>query len=66
MEKGRLYVQPQPIYNAGGEFCQPLCRGTFAVVLVPWVNAVLDAVADQGVVDAHVAMAKESFSFTRS
>lgn len=37
----------------------------FAVILVPRVNAVLDAIADQGVVDAHVTMAKESFSLTR-
>lgn len=45
---------------------QPLCQPTFAVILVPWVNTVLDTVADQGVVDAHVAMAKESSTFTRS
>lgn len=45
---------------------QPSCQGTFAVILVPRVNTVLDTVADQGVVDAHVAMAKESFCLTRS
>lgn len=46
--------------NDGGEEC------TFAVVLVPGVHAVLDAVADQRVVDAHVAVAEECVSFTRS
>lgn len=50
---------------AGGEFLS-LSLGTFAVILIPWVNTVLDTVADQGVVDAHVAMAKESISFTWS
>lgn len=36
------------------------------MIFIPWVNTVLDTVADQGVVDAHVAMAKESVSFTWS
>lgn len=39
---------------------------TFAVILIPRVNTVLDAVADQGVVDAHVAVAKESLFLTWS
>ena len=32
---------------------------TFTLVLVPGVHAVLHAVAHQGVVDAHVAVAEE-------
>lgn len=45
---------------------QPVCQGTFAVILIPRVNTVLDTIAYQGLVDAHVAMAKESVSFTWS
>lgn len=52
----RLHERPRPLSprgrSAGGL--------TFAVVLVPRVRAVLNAVTDQGVVDAHVAVAKES------
>lgn len=33
---------------------------TFAVIFVPRVCTVLDPVADQGVIDAHVAVAEES------
>lgn len=36
------------------------------MILVPGVNTVLDAIADQCVVDAHVAMTEESVSFTWS
>lgn len=36
------------------------------MIFIPGVNTILDAIADQGVVDAHVAMAKESVSFTWS
>lgn len=36
------------------------------MIFIPGVNTVLDAIADQRVVDAHVAVAKESVSFTRS
>lgn len=32
---------------------------TFAVVFIPWIDAVLHAVAHQRVVDAHVAVAEE-------
>lgn len=54
----------------GGEVFFFVCLfctvSTFAVVLIPGVNTVLDAVADQGLVNAHVAVAKESVSFARS
>lgn len=33
---------------------------TFAVVFIPRVDAVLDSIAHQGVVDTHVAVAEES------
>lgn len=39
---------------------------TLAAILVPGVNTVLHAVADEGVVDAHVAVAEEGVSFTWS
>lgn len=39
---------------------------TFAVILIPRVHTVLDPIADQGVVDAHVAVAKESVPLTWS
>lgn len=42
------------------------CTCTFAVVLIPGVHAVLDSIADQSVVDAHVAVAEEGVSFTWS
>jgi len=32
---------------------------TFAVVFVPWVDTVLNSIAHQGVVNAHVAVAEE-------
>lgn len=43
-----------------------LSASTFAVVLIPGINTVLDPVADQRVVDAHVAVAEEGVTFTGS
>lgn len=40
--------------------------GTFAVIFIPGVNTVLDAIADEGLVDAHVAMTEERIIFTWS
>lgn len=37
---------------------------TFAMVLIPGIDAVLNAVAHQGIVDAHVAVTEECVSFT--
>lgn len=53
-------------YTGVGRASQPLSVSTFAVILIPWVNTVLDAIADQGVVDAHVTVTEESVSFTWS
>lgn len=39
---------------------------TFAVVFIPWIDTVLDPVAHQGVVDAHVAVAEERIGRTGS
>lgn len=49
-----------------GNVPRRLSRRTFAVIFIPWVNTVLNAIADQCVVDAHVAVTEESLSFTWS
>lgn len=53
-------------YIGVGNVSQRLSRRTFAVILIPRVNAVLNAIADQCVVDAHVAVTEESISLTWS
>lgn len=53
-------------YTRVGRASQPRYASTFAVILIPWVNTVLDAIADQGVIDAHVTVTEESVSFTWS
>ena len=41
--------------------CEQLAKRmiTFAVVFIPWVDAVLNTIAHQGVVNTHVAVAEE-------
>lgn len=41
-------------------------KNTFATIFIPGVDTVLYSIADQGVVDTHVAMAEKQVSFTRS
>lgn len=39
---------------------------TFAVILIPWIDTVLNPIAHQGVVNTHVAVAEERIGRTRS
>lgn len=54
-----MKIHAMKIYELGTVAC------TFTVILIPRIHTVLDAVANQGVIDAHVAVAKESISFAR-